>query len=90
MMTKIKRLSDAYRFLGFCPDEGIQGIFGDSHAVVIRLHRRKKRRLAVFVSYHTSPTMIARSVVSEICHVVTNECTWSWKFAVSTAAGAEE
>jgi hypothetical protein len=42
MMTKIKRLTDAYKFLGFCPEEGIQGVFGDSHAVVIRLHRQKK------------------------------------------------
>lgn len=90
MMTKIKRLIDAYKFLDFCPDDGIQGIFGDSHAVVIRLHRRKKRRHAESVNYNSSPSTIVKLVVSEICHLVTKEYTWRWRFAGSTATGAEE
>ena len=41
---KSKRLLDAYRFPGFRPLPGLCGVFGDSHARVVRLVRRSKKR----------------------------------------------
>ena len=43
---KSKRLLDAYRFAGFRPVATLRGVFGDSHARVVRLVRRSKKRSA--------------------------------------------
>ena len=42
-MIKYKRLSDAYRFPGFQPQQKVVGIFGDPKARVIRLKRIEKK-----------------------------------------------
>ena len=41
-MATFKQLRDLYRFPGFVPQAGIQGVFGDPSAVVITLQRRRK------------------------------------------------
>ena len=43
-MPKIRQLRDLYRFPGFVPLATLHGIFGDSHAVVVTLQRREKKR----------------------------------------------
>jgi hypothetical protein len=43
-------LSDLYRFPGFRALGRLKGIWGDSHARVIRLIRRAKKRFAVVVA----------------------------------------
>jgi hypothetical protein len=45
-MNKRKRLSSAYQFPGFIPEENIRGVFGDPQAMVIRLKRIEKKRYA--------------------------------------------
>src|SRR5437667_5678646 len=45
-MRKSRRLRDVYRFPGFEPIATVHGIFGDSHAVVVTLQRREKKRRA--------------------------------------------
>src|SRR5260370_38974317 len=45
-MAKFKQLYDLYRFPGFVPQPGIQGVFGDPRAVVITLRRRRKKQFA--------------------------------------------
>lgn len=40
---KKKRLSDAYTFPGYVPQEKVIGIFGDSRARVVRLERTGKK-----------------------------------------------
>lgn len=48
-MKKSKRLSDAYKFVGFVPLSKIRGIFGEPLARVITLQRRGKKRSAAVV-----------------------------------------
>ena len=43
-MGKLKRLQDIYRVPGFTPMAEVRGVFGDPWAVVIALHRRRKKR----------------------------------------------
>ena len=54
-MAKFKQLRDLYQFPGFVPSPRIRGLFGDPIAVVIRLHRRPKKRCAGFVVRFLSP-----------------------------------
>src|SRR5215472_11176488 len=44
-MATFKLLQDLYRFPGFVPQTRIRGFFGDPHAVVITLQRRRKNGL---------------------------------------------
>jgi hypothetical protein len=49
-----RRLTDTYTFPGFRPQQTIHGLFGDSHARLIRLTRRGKKRSAGHVGRPTS------------------------------------
>jgi hypothetical protein len=51
MHTK-KRLVDAYRFGGFTLDPVVHGVFGDPHALVIKLKRRQKKQSAHYALAH--------------------------------------
>jgi transposase len=43
-MGRLNRLQDLYQFPVFIPLAGVRGVFGDPYAVVITLHRRRKKR----------------------------------------------
>ena len=84
-MHKHNRLTDAYRFPGFTPSQTVKGIFGDPKAKVIHLHRRQKKQLVLSVDEPTAVSTIINSDVFAISRAVTDECIWSWMFAVSHA-----
>jgi hypothetical protein len=44
LMSKHKRLTDAYRFHGFTPFQTVKGLFGDPKARVIVMKRRQKKQ----------------------------------------------
>lgn len=88
-MRKNKRLSDAYRFKGFTPEEGVRGVFGDPRAVVIRLKRKGKKRFARCVGVPAGRSMTTRFVGYETCPAGTSTPTWKWRCggcSVSVAA----
>ena len=60
-MVKRRRLSDAYRFPGFQPQQQVVGIFGDPKARVIRLKRIEKK-------------LIVQTVVGSIGASMTTKC----------------
>jgi hypothetical protein len=77
-------------FPDFRPEERIQGVFGDSRAVVITLRRhRKKRQLVVFAGTCTVIFTIARYGISETFRVETRGSTWRLNFAGSIVDGVE-
>jgi hypothetical protein len=49
-MIKPKRLTDAYRFPGFRPEQKVVGIFGDPKARVLRLKRTEKKHVVPTVA----------------------------------------
>ena len=57
-MPSTRQLRDVYRFPGFEPSARVHGIFGDSHAVVVTLKRRRKKRRAGFVGKCRRPFTI--------------------------------
>ena len=61
-MIKQKRLSDAYRFPGFRPDQKVIGIFGDPKARVIRLKRIEKKHVVRTVAESIGAFMTAKNV----------------------------
>lgn len=76
---KSRRLRDAYRFPGFVPLAGVQGVFGDPKAVIVKLNRRrKKRRCAVDVDPGVAVITTTESSKCEICRAETDEFTWHW------------
>jgi hypothetical protein len=52
-MGKKRQLLDEYRFAGFRPEAGIQGVFGDHRARIIRLKRTQKKQSADVVGKYT-------------------------------------
>ena len=85
---KRKRLLDAYRFAGFCPLEGVRGVFGDSKARVITLVRRSKKRSARNVVGRTRAGTTARHGGCGICPAATRGSIWNSKFGGCNAAVA--
>lgn len=78
-MKKAKRLTDAYRFPGFKPQQIIVGVFGDPRARVIKLNRVEKKHIVRNAERSILVFMTARCVVSAIFHAVTPGSTLSWK-----------
>lgn len=78
-----KRLTDAYRFLGFIPSQTVKGIFGDPKAKVIHLHRRQKNVLSV--DEFTAVSTIKSRDILAISRAVSGGCIWSWMFDLSHA-----
>lgn len=74
-MRKKYRLSDAYRFPGFAPDEGaIQGMFGDRMARILPLMRRSKKLCVAHAARRGTVGMTARGSRSETYLAATREC----------------
>src|SRR4030042_5375489 len=61
-MHKRRTLSDSYCFPGCKPKRIVHGIFGDSHARVISLLRRGKKRFVASAVRLGRPSMTARPV----------------------------
>jgi hypothetical protein len=86
-MRKIMRLPDTYRFPGFRPAALVRGIFGDSKARIVTLHRRRKKRRAASAVNPSAPITTASCGGSATCLVATPVCTWRSRFAASSVAG---
>ena len=87
-MAEHKELRDIYRFPGFYPQQKISGIFGDPRALVIRLKRREKKRSVELVERSIVLSTTERPAGFGICPAGICGFTWTWRFAVSFAAGA--
>lgn len=86
-MRKRRTLSDLYLFPGFKPKKTVDGVFGDSHARVIKLRRRGKKLSAASAARFIGTVVIAGSVLYGTCLVVMPESTSNWKFGVSSVGG---
>jgi len=89
-MRKYKRLSDSYRFPGFKPLEEIDGIFGDSKAIIIRLKRVEKKQYAQYVQKDIRVFTTEKSDMYVICLVATNEYISQWKYVVLIVRNAKK
>jgi len=78
-MRKTRRLTDAYRFVGFIPQQVVVGVFGDPKARVIKLNRVEKKHVVRNAERSIMVFMTARCAVSAIFHAVTQGSTLSWK-----------
>jgi len=87
-MRKKRCLGDEYRFPGFYPKSGVQGIFGDPKARVILLIRRQKKRGAVLVGLLIGASTTGRPGVFETCRAGMRGSIWNWRFDASSAWGA--
>lgn len=87
-MAKFKLLQDLYRFPGFVPQARIRGLFGDRHAVVITLKRRRKKRSALSAERSIGPSTTSAPVVSAISPVATSGSICPTPSEESCASGA--
>jgi hypothetical protein len=86
-MGKLKRLQDVYRFPGFVPLAGVRGVFGDPWAVVITLHRRRKKRTAGCAGEDLAPSTTNGRDACATSLVATSGFISSSRFAGSIALG---
>lgn len=66
-----RRLSDAYRFKGFKPNEHIVGIFGEPGSRVVRLERTGEKLLVAPAEESARASMTGRPGASAICPAAT-------------------
>lgn len=83
--TKSKQLRDSYRFPGFYPSLTVSGLFGDSHARVIRLTRRSKKQSVGRAARFGAAGTIASRVLFVIFRVVASESISNSMYVGSTA-----
>jgi hypothetical protein len=86
-MAKFKLLHDLYRFPGFVPLPSVQGVFGDSLAVVISLQRRRKKRAAASAARSITAITTSGPDGSAISPVATNASISPFNCAGSSAHG---
>jgi hypothetical protein len=87
-MRKKRCLKDEYRFPGFYPKSGVQGIFGDPKARVIQLNRRQKKLGAVLVGLSTGVSTIEKHGGFGIYLAEIHGSIWNWRFDGFYAGGA--
>lgn len=87
-MGKRRSLLDEYRFPGFRPRAGIQGIFGDPKARVIRLERRQKKQYVDAAACRIEAITTRRCGMYGTYPVGMLGFIWRWKFGVFGARGA--
>ena len=87
-MQKTRRLQDEYRFPGFRPQAAIKGIFGDSHARVVVLKRRKKKRFVRVAKRFTGVSTTSGYERFGIFRAVGSGYFWSSRCGVWNAASA--
>jgi hypothetical protein len=86
-MAKFKQLRDLYRFPGFVPQAGIQGVFGDPRVVVVTLQRRRKKRFVAPAGMRIGPSTISGLGVPATSPVATSVSTSHIPCAGSTVGG---
>jgi hypothetical protein len=86
-MAKLKRLQDVYRFPGFVPMVGVRGVFGDPWAVVITLHRRRKKPSAGCAVEDLAPSTTNGRDACATSRVATGGSISSSRFGESIALG---
>jgi len=84
-MRKNKTLYDSYQFPDFTPQRSVTGIFGDSHARVIKLHRQGKKLPAVFAARSTDLFTTIRYAGSVTFPVATRASIWKYRYGASYA-----
>lgn len=77
-MRKSKSLLDEYRFPGHKP-KLVKGIFGDRHALIIRLERRGKKLCAGLAADRTALSTTGKHTASGTCPAETSAFFWKWK-----------
>jgi hypothetical protein len=90
-MSKVRQrreLRDAYRFPGFKPSAGVNGVFGDRMAIVIKLTRRRKKQRAACAVDGIGAITTSEFDVFAICRAATSGCTWNWRCDESRVAAA--
>jgi len=88
-MARYRRLWETYRFPGFRPEHTVSGIFGDPKARVIRLVRRGKKRLVVFVELFITRFTTARPEEFGTSPAGMLASTWKWRSDGFIAEGAK-
>jgi hypothetical protein len=88
-MHKKKRLTDAYKFMGFIPSKTVTGFFGDPKARIIQLHRRQKKQFVPFVVGHQWRITITKNAWCETFRVAILVSISTWMYAVCIAAVAK-
>jgi hypothetical protein len=86
-MAQFTRLSDFYAFPGFTPATHIHGLFGDPYAVVIPLHRRRKKQLAEYAAQSITPSTISPHAISAISTAVDDASISRFSSVASPVAG---
>jgi hypothetical protein len=89
-MNKHRRLTDAYRFTGYTPQQEVIGVFGDPIARVIRLKRIQKKQCARVVASLQEVIMTTRYVGYAIFRAATNGYILSWKYAALIVGDARK
>jgi hypothetical protein len=87
-MKKHKRLWNAYCFPGYKPQPIVRGVFGNPHALVIKLERRGKKQCAVSAGQCTVPIMTVRDAQSGTSPVEINVSTLRLSSGASYAGTA--
>ena len=75
-MKHPQTLSVLFSFPGFRARSRLQGIFGDPHARLVVLVRRKKQRCAPAVGHGTAPSTTARHAEYGIPMPRAGVCIW--------------
>ena len=86
-MRKKRRLTDAYHFPPFTPEQRVSGLFGDSRARVIRFTRRQKKQSVEVAVQHTGPSTTASPAWSATFPAATHASTSNWRSGVFCAEG---
>jgi hypothetical protein len=87
-MRKRRTLSDLYCFPGCKPKSIVHGVFGDSHARVIKLVRRGKKQPVGYAALLTGRIVRGKSAWYGISPAVAPEFISNWKFGTSSVEGA--
>lgn len=89
-MTEQRRLTDAYRFRGFKPQQKVVGVFGDPKARVIRLKRTQKKLHARRAVNLHQVIMTKRTIGYAIFHAAITEFILNWKYAALSVGNARK
>jgi hypothetical protein len=78
--THKRRLTDAYAFPGFRPQQTIRGIFGDPKACIVDLVRRSKKQPAAAAGAFIPAGTTGAYEGFATCRAATGVSTWNSRF----------
>lgn len=88
-MKSPKTIKDLFCFPGFTANAKLTGVFGDKHARVVTLKRRKKQPVVRIAAIVVTDGMTNRLSASEILRWPVIECLWSLNNGGFIAQGAK-